>query len=60
MRTIKIIAISVFLLGLSGCSSDDDDCETGVSGCPSSWYSCPAAANCYSTSSGCGASGECD
>ena len=61
MKAIKILTVTAILLSLGACSgSDDDDCEREVAGCPSDWYSCPEAANCYSTRSGCEASGECD
>jgi len=55
----KLLFIFLTTFALMGCSSDDDDCTTGVSGCSSDEYSCPAAAFCYSTKSGCSASGEC-
>lgn len=60
MRSIFAGLILAATMFLGGCAADPpNSCVTGVLGCSASYYSCPAAAYCYSTKSACASSGEC-
>ena len=54
-----LLFVTIGLSGLFMGCGDDDHCGTNVDGCPTDYYSCPEAARCYSTKSGCASSGEC-
>lgn len=62
MKKWILVFLSFVFFVISGCGGNDTpshSCTQNVSGCPSDYYSCPAAAMCYTTEEGCAQSGEC-